>query len=102
MSLYHIFGETPEIKVFDLLGENLGMEYSVKEIVEKTGLSEDVVKGVLIKFIFNNMIVKGTEKFSLDLNPVTTKILEAILITSSIALDNDEEEISKRIAKEVF
>jgi len=81
MSLKDIFGETPEILVFDELAANVD-EMTVEQVVEASGLSEKEVIRALDKLIENGLVEKRGDKYLCKDCVMTKCLISAVMIHS--------------------
>jgi hypothetical protein len=85
MSLSHILGKTPEIKIVDFLMENLDRCYTHSEITECTGLPDNQVIETIKKLVENNVVCEYRQGyFSLTNNDIKDGLMLAVYSHSFI------------------
>lgn len=97
-----IFGNSPQVKLIDLLLIGRGLEYSISDMAEHAGIGRSSVYRMLDKLIKKKIIVQ-TRKIGrirlYDINEQNEKVKKLIKFVDSIAKHNTDQEIKRQAMK---
>lgn len=111
MSLSDFLGKTNEISIIDFLSGNKGFDYTIGQLTgylndgSDVYLSEFDVEHLLIKLIYNGIVVENDGRFKLADNNIVSQLIGSVFANSYHIAETeepDENKILREIRKDVF